>query len=222
MVKVRRVIKIGLALLTILAALCAIAAVVAVRSSRKTEHEAQMFLQEFVSLHLGQSTFEDARQVADRYGDRLWVGDAFYGHALRLPGAGGLPPGCSADHCDYLFEFQNTWLHRLHLARFTSFGAEIKIRNGLVVIRSIEFLVVRGQLIFFAAVVEDSTDKLRRPLPSRRLKAKTIIWLTAESTAAERQQSFAFNLECLSKIGGCKDSFELLPGPWPDDNAFMK
>src|SRR5579863_6753455 len=218
----RRLIRIGFAVCSLLVALWIVGMIAAIRAARKTQHEAQAFLQDFVNLPLGTSSFQDVRRFVDKYHDRLWVGDLIYGHSLNLPSPSSLPQGCVADKCDYTFAFKNTWLSRLRLAPFTDFAAEIKVRNGQAAMRIVDYVCKRGDSGFIASVVDDSTGELRGGFPASRNIQKTIIILTSESTTAQRKQAYAFNLVCLSKIGGCKDSFELLPGPWRNENAFNK
>ncbi len=43
---------------------------------------------------------------------------------------------------------------------------------------------------------------------------QAMVLLTPQATPSERKAAFAFNLNCLSKLGGCKDSKDLLPSAW--------
>src|SRR6266567_8175238 len=180
MPKTRRVIKIGLIACFFLVGLWVIAAIAAIRAARETQHEAQVFLKEFINLPPGTSSFEEIRRFAYRYRKRLWVGDPLYGHALHLPSSASLPPNCTADNCDLDFGFQNKWLYRLHLAPFTDFGGVIKVRNGRTTMSILDFVCKRGDFGFIASVGDDSTGILSPGFPARRNIQKTIINLSPQ------------------------------------------
>ena len=136
---------------------------------------------------------------------------------------------CVGDNC--LFEFQNVWLHRLHLAPLTEFsvmlrrgGSALDPGGGTVAAMDMAMLVTRdfhqGGTIASALVFERS-----RPGPNGPYQAsivigangqpnRTIVQLSPASTAVQRKQARAFNLQCLTQLGGCKTSRQLLPGVW--------
>jgi len=48
---------------------------------------------------------------------------------------------------------------------------------------------------------------------------QAIVHLTPQATPSERRAAFSFNLNCLDKLGGCKDSSDLLPSVWRETKS---
>jgi len=220
-VRIRTVVRMGLAAAMLAAAVYGVAALTAMHAAYETERAARAFMGQFVALPVTTSTFADLEGFARRHVVWLWVGDLEHGHRFRPTRAGDLPPGCSADLCDLDFVFQNTRLERLGLAPLTDLSCEVQVRHGRTAYRIVDFVSRGTSFGFGSIVIEDFTGKLEAAVPGRRNIQKTIINLTPQSTATQRAQSYAFDLHCLAKIGGCKNSFELLPGPWKDENSFQ-
>lgn len=41
--------------------------------------------------------------------------------------------------------------------------------------------------------------------------ARVVVHLTSSATAAQLEEAFGFNFDCLSDISGCSDAYKLLP-----------
>ena len=120
--------------------------------------------------------------------------------------------------------FCNTLLYRAHLAPLTCFGVSIQIYEGRVSLLDVSTGTRLDQPWFFGVKVQEFgcypcypdqkpyEVRLRRNHVGRLWRA--FVTLSPESSAKEREAAFAFNLNCLSKIGGCKDSRELNPRVW--------
>jgi hypothetical protein len=78
-----------------------------------------------------------------------------------------------------------------------------------------------GDFGFGAVVMEapnDIQDDKNYVVSHRRdrkgLPESVSVYLTPAATPTARQQAYGFNLDCLARLGGCKDSSELLPSAW--------
>jgi|GEM_PF-2841135 len=136
---------------------------------------------------------------------------------------------CSGDSC--VFQFQNTWMHRFHLAPLTEFTALLR-RGGLasdpgggsVGALDLAMLVRQDNGAITSAMMFDrmapqgaaagasfdasiTFDAQGRP-------GRTIVLLAPTAPARQRQRARGFNLACLTSLGGCKTSRELLPTIW--------
>ncbi|MGH9393917.1 MAG: hypothetical protein ACRD1E_07080 [Terriglobales bacterium] len=137
---------------------------------------------------------------------------------------------CLSDNC--VFQFQNRWLHRLGLAPLTEFTVMLS-RSGLpsdpggggIGALDMAMLVVRdppaGGAIASALVFD------REGPPGAAFDAsviidpdghagRTVVRLSPSASPRQRSRARAFNLRCLTSLGGCKNSRELLPGVWQE------
>lgn len=208
-------IGLGVAVCGLLAVLAALAGFAAHLAARDAQRRAQAFLRDFASLDPCTMSFDDARRFTEDHRVSLWEGVGPYGHFLDLE-SGTLPPGCTSDHCDFRFSFQNIWLHRLLLAPLTELGAEIQVRGGKVDSTNVGLLVgPRGAV---ALTVQDCSGRQKTAIPGRRDPLITLVEIAPTATPAQHRGAFAFNLTCLSKIGGCKNSYQLLPSLPPGED----
>ncbi len=147
----------------------------------------------------------------------------------RLATQFGASGACVGDEC--LFQFQNTWLYRLHLAPVTQFSVLLRRHGspgdpGGGTVGSLDFsmLVVRspgvGDAIASALVFERAGPQPGGPfqvsvlINHRGVPGRTIVRLASGATALQRRAARAFNLRCLTRLGGCTSSRQLLPEVW--------
>jgi hypothetical protein len=172
--------------------------------SRVLVRSAQAFLDDLKVLRVGKSSFAEIQQLREVYLD-VWK------KADCKP----------SQDCALDFAIENTWLHRLRLVPWTKFQGTLYIRDGTLTRMGVILAANTGNLGFGAVVVEtpgDIQDQKSYAIRHRRnqkgLPENVSIYLTPTSTATERQQAYGFNLTCLARFGGCKDSSELLPSAW--------
>ncbi|HXR98463.1 MAG TPA: hypothetical protein VN709_11540 [Terriglobales bacterium] len=139
---------------------------------------------------------------------------------------------CVGDNC--LFEFQNSWLHRLHLAPMTEFSVMVQrvgrasdpgggevgaIDMAMLISRDSGFRSGEGAIA--SAIVFDRgeigpsgpyTASIDIGMDGR--PDRTVVTLSPGATARQRRGARAFDLQCLTRIGGCKDSHQILPQVW--------
>ena len=184
-----------LAVLSVLV-LAVIAAVVTHQPTRN----AQRFMKDLMHLEVGKSSFTDALDLSKRYGGIEWkVNDS--------------PEKCTPERCYLAFPFENTWLHRLHLAPRIVLMAIVGVENGQVRSRLVGFASATRTPsieVFANERLAFSSGEAYR-IVSYSAVPRLGIELTPLATSDQRQRAYAFNLSCLSKIGGCGDAGELLP-----------
>ncbi len=172
--------------------------------SRVLVRNAQAFLDDLKSLRVGKSSFAEVKHVSEVYPD-VWK-----------------KADCKPNQdCALDFAIENTWLHRLRLVPWTKFQGTLYIRDGTLTRMGIILAANTGNFGFAAVVVETPSDiqdqksyVIRHRRNQRGLPENVSIYLTPTSTATERQLAYSFNLTCLARFGGCKDSSELLPSAW--------
>ena len=180
--------------------LVTMAIVAADLSARRTRRIAEKFLTEFTALKIGESTFEDARMLADR----------FNGQAYPVNGSEtGSPPDLQ-----YAFGFENTWLHRLHIAVPTILLANVTVGNGRVTGRGFRYGSVTPSRDSEFGVSDGRGEGPPFEIRHYRGRGYWMIYLTPAASPEQRRLAYALNLECLSKLGGCKLKQELLPALW--------
>jgi hypothetical protein len=199
--------------LLLLAVSLAIFITVRVRLSR---NRAEAFLRETGRLAVGKTSFRDAEAVLAPYRHHVSYSDR-----------------CTPEHCLILFVFKNTWLRILHLAPAASFGGTLVFENDVLVAR----ITLLGQGECCAGHVTESTSFAEPADPAHpdfsvmleRDKTghpqKAMVELTPRASVEQRQEAYDVNLDCLSRVGGCKAE-ELMPSLWsrsgPSPRYFSK
>jgi hypothetical protein len=157
------------------------------------------FLSDVRRLRVGQSTYDDVLRIKTKYDGRSWSEDK----------------ACDQDQCIVNFSFDNKWLYRFGLVPGTGFIGGLTVRKGILV--RID-LALQSNPKFDAMMDEipAEPDVLVYEVGGKQLisrPAYSYVWahITSAASQDERQKVYAFNLKCLTKWGGCKDSNELLP-----------
>jgi hypothetical protein len=157
------------------------------------------FLSDVGKLRVGQSTYEDVLRVQARYRSRSSV-------------EGG---SCDRNLCVLAFSAGNEWLYRLGLVPGAMFVGSMTVKQGRLA-RVSASLQSNPQLD--AAMDEIPAEQnveayevggkhfISRP-------AYSYVWahITSAASENERRKVYAFNMGCLTRWGGCKDSNEILP-----------
>ncbi|HXE31945.1 MAG TPA: hypothetical protein VN515_09115 [Terriglobales bacterium] len=161
--------------------------------------------------------------------NRIQVNQTHFQQVEQLAGQFGSYAACMGDNC--LFQFQNQWLHLLHLAPSTQFsvmmqrgGSPSDPGGGTVGTLDMAMLVSRddagGGAIASALVFERAHGDPRDPYQasitfgSDGRPGRTVVTLAPGSSPRQRSRARAFNLQCLTRLGGCKNSRDLLPSVW--------
>ena len=175
---------------------------VATYKAHATKVKAEHFLANLRHLEVGNSTMQDVREPADEYGGKWHRGLTSH----------DVPPcGSGASVVDFVFE--NLWMHWLVRAPLTRFSATIYLKDDLMCFRTAGIFDTAGGFAGF-----DVQEFRESPLPgSFRLHLnpfKTIITMTVAATPSQRMAAYSINLDCLTKLRGCRDTREMAPEVW--------
>lgn len=171
--------------------------------------EATAMLADVQAIRVGSATFADAQHLA-----------ASYRKHLRDPSQ-----SCSTNRCELVFEFSNAPLGRLHLAQVTLFVVGIQVEGGRIVRAGalLALLARAGELDSRAEVLEamqpvytgESSFAVTRRFYGGGRPHYVSVRMTPEASLQQRRDVYAFNLDCLRRLRGCKDASQLLPSMWP-------
>lgn len=204
--------SVGVGLVLCGAALACTVAVLSIRELRTAQH----LLADVRRSKVGELRFESVRALSQRYGGIVYHEDQ-----------------CRTGECFVRIGVENRALNRLGLVRWTAFGAVFFIEKGRTVHIGTQLISaprsVNGDGVSTVSVEDDAEDSqyypaaegykvvLTRDRDGRPEKA--LVHLTPAVDAATRDKALAFNLGCLVRIGGCRDSSELLPTVWAEDHS---
>lgn len=158
----------------------------------------------------------------------LQINRSSFHQAQALAGQFGRQAACVGDNC--LFQFQNAWLHRLHLAPLTEFTVML-VRGGVPSdpgggsLRAVDISLlvdtaqkdgaIASALVFERAGAQgDPAFQASVTIASDGHAGRTVVIMTPQASAREKARARAFNLRCLTRLGGCHSSRDLLPGVW--------
>lgn len=191
-----------LAAVLVLVVICGTVIAVATIANKR---EAQAFLSEIRNTQLGPGGYARLKEIETR----------FHNHVVANS------ESCSPNQCSLTLSFQNTWLRRLHLAIWTKFGATLLVKNeNLYYISAGMTLYTPARVIGSETILSDQDKVDSKPFTvvtkrwGDNQPWQAIVMLTPRAAPTERESAFAFNLSCLNKLGGCKDSSDLLPSAW--------
>jgi hypothetical protein len=158
---------------------------------------ANRFLSDVRKLRVGQSTYDDVLRIQTNYKSRSSVEGK----------------ECDQNLCILDFSFDNRWLYHSGLVPGSRFTGSLTVRKGIL---------DRVKLSLLSNPRNDAVTEEVPAAPNlsayevggrKSGKAYSYVWaqITSAASADDRQKAYAFNLACLTKWGGCKDSNELLP-----------
>lgn len=168
-----------------------------------TRRRAADCLRDALSLKVGGSTMADAQAFISRYGGGVQAGQE-----------------CTWQACVLEVRFRNTPLYLLRIARPTEFVVGLKLEHGVLTNRDVNMAATNRYSYFYASATDSlfypegraNTILRRRGFDKR--PAELVVFLGPTSDQSLRQAAYSFNLGCLNKIGGCRDSREFLPNAW--------
>jgi hypothetical protein len=179
-------------------------------------NRAQAFLEDFMNLAVGKSTFEEARFIARKHGGiPWWVSD----NSMQ----------CTYQRCELRFVFENKPLTSTHLIPYTGLVGTITVKDGVVTERHIHY--VRYARRPFAYNVRETVlpsgdtpeaRGMRSLMGFRRMKVDSAgipsavsVGLHPSSSADEKRRAYALNVSCLSKVFGCSGPSAIFPSSIP-------
>jgi hypothetical protein len=180
---------------------------------------ARAFLQEFIALNLGESTFADAQRLAESYGGKPWS-----------PSSQNAT--CSARSCELMFVFDNKPLRSLPGIRGVYFGAVITVKEGRIVGSSIvvyQRLASSGELVsdgggpeyeylYGVRDVAERTDGeygvTKKEVDAQGIPHFLIVGLGPNSSAEARKRAYSLDLSCLARLNACNTASAIYPPGW--------
>jgi hypothetical protein len=173
---------------------------------------AEAFLRDAIILVPGKSSFEEAQQLARKYGGIPWY-------------TGSNDMRCTFQRCTFRFLFENKPLTSVRLARYVELIGWIYVRDGTVVGREIEYVRDSGAYSPFQYEVieapmwnEDGTAQRQREVGLWRLKVDgtgmpSIVKVTLDpsSSPAQRKRAYSLDLSCLANLLGCDSPSAMFP-----------
>lgn len=176
-------------------------------STHATKRRAAKVLYEVQAFDLNNTTPEGIRSMVDRLGGEV------------SPSA----TNCPAEDCLLFIWVANKWMPRLRLAPPMSLTVWIRIQGGKAIYRKVELVnrAYEGH-VPSASVTEYACTECEVPndkpfrIGGLRYEDGTpiymLVYLNARASPEQRRRAYAFNLECLTKFGGCTNPDEMLPG----------
>jgi hypothetical protein len=191
--------KVALTIFGAAAFLFSIPLACALEQAYRARERGEAFLSNVRRLRVGQSTYDDVVAIETRYKSQ----SSFYGDR------------CDRDLCDVDSLFGNKWLYELGLVPGAMFTGGLRVRRGILTRISVS---VDSNPRYNATTEEIPADPGVSPYEFHgrsyvESETYAFIWvrITTAASEEERQKAYAFNLACLTKLGGCKDANEILP-----------
>jgi hypothetical protein len=191
--------RVFLTILTAAAAICLALLAIAFAQAYRARAFGNEFLADVRNLRVGQSTYQDALRVQAKYRSR-WsseLGD------------------CDQNLCDMAFSAGNEWLYRLGLVPGAIFIGGLRVRQGVLV----RIIVSYQSNSHYDANTEETVagpggsayEVGGKKIASERTYSYVWARITSAATPGEPEKGYAYNLACLTKLGGCKDANKILP-----------
>ena len=185
--------------------ICSLALIIAVPAlaivqAFAARSDANQFLADVKKLRVGKSSLVDLNTLSAKY--RTYA----------------TPDGieCNQKLCTVFFYFGNKWLARIGLSAASRFGGGITAQEGTI---SKIDLALMTDAAYSASVVEvlatpNSTPyKVEGRIATFGTTDFTLtVRLTSGASEELRRKAYNFNLSCLTKLEGCKNAREMLPG----------
>ena len=176
-----------------------------IRSAIRTRQDAKMVLDALEALGVSTNPNNSFDSFQWRYGR----GRFKYGN------------GCTMHFCTYEVDISNDGLAELHLAPFTEMRAWFTVDRGQLILVLVEY-----------RCAQEGTEQSGCSYPARHLRTRVrsqirrastrnhaalwngLVEFNLSASQTERDAALALNLDCFSRIGGCKDITELLAAVW--------
>ena len=170
--------------------------------THRARTEAGKFLTALMQIQVGQATMHQVRPLVREWGGKWRAART----SSRSPCGGG------ASVVDFIFD--NRWAHWFLFAPLTSFDADLYVKENSVCFRSVELVTMAGHSASAAYVSESRKSPLPVPFSVSLNPANSGVAMDAGATPQERTAAYAINLDCLTKLRGCRDTREMAPAMW--------
>lgn len=175
-----------------------------VASHQRTQAEA--LLRSISQLQLGTSRFAEAQRLADSYGGKPWNGPQ-------------RTVTCSSQDCNFRFVFDNKLLSRITGVRRVEFVAALRVKNGYVISREIDYSVSKKSYYDFVYLLgEDFESRKVQDYEVKKFKVDAQgvahvleVNLGPLATADEKERAYSIDLSCLARLHGCGTSTAVFP-----------
>lgn len=167
----------------------------------RTRDVAGSVLRDVGDLQVGQATFADAQRISTRYSRYLMSSSE----------------PCTPTNCLLVFGFDNRWLSSIGLTRLTTFTAQLQVSNGKVTWIELMMATHPATKVFveeFPSGAQASAYVANGKLITAHPSPRAIlidVKFTPEANPVQKNAALAFDLNCLTKLGGCKYGEEMLP-----------
>jgi len=173
-------------------------------SAYKTRAEAGAALNEFRELGTSKDPTASFELLRRKYGSKL--------HAIE---------GCTQQLCQYEMSLSNGSISRLRVVPYTEMNVCFTVFKGSLQVAMLEYRtalkarnspvvhVQQGMCAHGCGVRFDVN-----PHGTSQQMWNGLVEFDTKATPQQRDAALALNLECLARIGGCKDIIDLLPTVW--------
>jgi hypothetical protein len=191
--------KIALTILGGAALLFSILLACAFGQAYRARAEGESFLSDVRGLRVGQSTYDDVLRIQTKHKSYSSV----------------VGNRCDRDLCNVDFLSGNKWLYELGLVPGAIFTGGLDVRGGVLTRISVGVhLNPQGGATTDEIPADPSVSPYEvhgRNFYQSETYFFISVFITSAASEDERQKAYAFNLACLTKLGGCKDANEILP-----------
>jgi hypothetical protein len=188
--------------------LWATAGAFAMYKTHEAKVEAQHFLQDLKLVRAGPCPFSVVVNLSDKY-HGVWSESTNH------------PPPCGGPASRIDFKFDNHWSHRILFAPYTMFWAGMTVNGNHVCNFEAGTASFGGphEVLGPSYDVWDYSKMISGFEGGGHFQVDpgvphASVLMDAEATAAQREIAFAFNLNCLTKLRGCRDAKEMNPEAW--------
>lgn len=129
--------------------------------------------------------------------------------------------GCTDEQCEVRFQRDNRWLNRLRLAPLTTLDAGVTLSHRQTTRVFAGMFVVPGRhssgdvaALAITDLIPDGLEPLTIIFRGAMIERKAFCQINSGANASQRQMAFAYDVSCLYRLGGCRDSTQLVPEWW--------
>ncbi|MBZ5599062.1 MAG: hypothetical protein LAN83_12155 [Acidobacteriia bacterium] len=140
---------------------------------------------------------------------------------LRHKYGNRMNPGtsCTREWCYYVISINNRALAFLRLIPYTELKAYIQLHEDDPSGASLEYRTALAQGISPVVLIQDDFEGGTEPYVNPHdsdgeAVTNGLVVINATTPEAIRKRAFALNIDCLTRLGGCRDGRDLLPGIW--------
>jgi hypothetical protein len=163
---------------------------------------AEELLRSSGELKLGRSTLTEAQRLAQEYGGK--------------PDSEGSPASCSAQACTLKFVIDNKPLNYIPGVPAVRFVVSLRVKDGHVNERQIDYSVVSRTGAPFTYQVIDQFDPHSFEAQRLKLDAQGTphvlkVALGESTTADDRKRAYLIDVSCLARLRGCNAAAAIFP-----------